>query len=90
MAEDEEISRDQLTALDSRVLAGGAPYADFAVWRPYGARLQRTMKFVAQVIGTDGEWHKKEIAGPQNFLEWEKCYRVFRIGALVLEILVDI
>ena len=87
--EDEEISRDQLTALDSRVLQGSAPYADFSVWRPYGARFERTMKFVAFVVGATGEWVRKEIAGPQNHTEWLKSWRVFRIGCLVLQIVTD-
>ena len=62
--EDEEITRDQLTALDSRVQQGAAPYVDFSVWRPFGDRLDRSMKFVARILNAKGEWTTKEIAGP--------------------------
>ena len=84
--EDEEITKDQLTALDARVQTGSAPYADFSVWRPFGDRLDRTMKFVAHVINAKGEWAKKEIAGPRNLAEWCRSWKLFRMGCRILNI----
>ena len=43
--EQEEPSTEQISALLRRVNSGGAPYADFSVWLPYGKKAHRTQKY---------------------------------------------
>eukprot|EP00971_Amphidinium_carterae_P124642 2469026-Amphidinium_carterae.1 len=40
-APQEEVTGDQLTAVESLLDEGLPPYVDMAVWRPYGLRLQK-------------------------------------------------
>ena len=47
-----EVTDGQLTALDFRVNVGQTPYANFGVWGPYGARLERRLKFNPSHDGT--------------------------------------
>ena len=47
-AEEEEPTGKQFAALDNKLQCDVAPYADFAVFRPFGARLQRAVKFTIQ------------------------------------------
>jgi uncharacterized membrane protein YgcG len=87
--EEEEITGDQLAGLDSKIQSGVAPYADFGVWRPFGARLDRSLKFVALVLDARGQWVRKEISGPANFTAWLTRWKVLRIGLRVLEAVAD-
>ena len=87
--EDEEITGEQLGCLDSLLQGSRVPYADFAIFRPYGARVERQMKFIARVLNARGEWVNKEIAGPPDFGEWGKCYKVYRTGLLTLKAVRD-
>ena len=47
-------SADQLSALVFKLDSGIAPYADFAVFGPYGRRQAKLMRSAAQVFG-DGQ-----------------------------------
>jgi len=82
-AEEEEATGDQLTALDFKVKAGEAPSVDFAVWRPFGNRLGRMLKFQAWVSVGEGRYQMKELAGPPSFDEW-RSWRVFAFAMTVL------
>ena len=75
--EDEEITGEQLAGLDALIQANRVPYADFAVFRPYGARIERQMEFIARVLNPRGEWMNKEIAGPSDFAEWPIGLKMF-------------
>ena len=82
----EEATVDQLSALKFRVDSGSTPFADFAVWRPYGARLGRLLKFQAFFPLPNGGFQMKELSGPPDFEDWKKCWVVFRVAALILKI----
>ena len=45
----EECDGMQFQAVKSKLSADVVPYADFGVFRPYGLRLEREIKFKAQV-----------------------------------------
>ena len=65
-AEEEEATGDQLSALDSRIRSGATPFVDMGVWRPYGARLGRALKFEAIVPLPNGGWQRREHSGPSS------------------------
>ena len=74
---EEEATGDQLVALQARLKLGATPFADFGVWRPYGNRFGRALRFVVQVLRPDGTYQAKEINGPPSFSVWLKCWTVF-------------
>ena len=62
-------SADQLSALKHRLSLGYAPYVDFAIFGPYGARLQLERKFTAQTF-VQGELQTKLIQGTRSIESW--------------------
>ena len=74
----------QLSALDFRVLVGQTPYADFGVWGPYGARLERRLKFTHHMMGADGMWKTIEMPGADSLNTWRSCWSVFRPAAIMV------
>ena len=60
----EEVTDDQLSVIFTVVQAGIAPYADFGVWRPFGQRAAKNMKF----------------GGAKKFLDPTHCLRGRRAG----------
>ena len=62
----EEVTDDQLSVIFTVVQAGIAPYADFGVWRPFGQRAAKSMKFVSHFLDSSGSWRSKEIPGPDS------------------------
>ena len=86
--EEEEPSDAQLAALYRRVVTlGQPPYTDFSVWTPYSRRALRTQKFRTYIPLGDGSFMMKELPGPQNFIQWLACWRVFKVAALSLGII---
>ena len=84
---EEEASPDQLAALRLKLDMDVPPYADFAVFRPHGARLGRTLRFTARIwVPEDGAYVNKEIPGPSTFEEWRRGWRVYRYALLVLNV----
>ncbi|CAK0911850.1 unnamed protein product [Prorocentrum cordatum] len=79
----EQVSDAQLTALSWLHTHGPGIYVDFGVWGPHQLRSERRNKFVAQILQADGTWRSVEIGGPDCFETWEKCWRVFRTGAIM-------
>ena len=67
----------QLTALNFVVQAGLAPYADFALWGPFGARHEKRMRFTARLMDGAGSWVAKEIAGPSSIDSWRESWAVY-------------
>ena len=84
--EEEEATGDQLASLDFRVRQGGTPFVDFAVWRPFGARFGRLLKFSAYLPLPSGGFQTKEINGPASFEDWKKSWRVFAFAMVVLKV----
>ena len=65
-----DASDAQLTALQFVVSNGLAPYTDFAVWGPHGARQERRMRFAQNFMDTSGKWRAVEQGGPANLEVW--------------------
>ena len=78
-----EVSDAQLTALNYKTSQGLAPYADFGVWGPYGARIERRMKFVSHVMNPDGTWRTVELPGADCLDTWRSCWAVFKTAAIM-------
>ena len=72
----------QLSALSQRVAGGGVPYADFAVWGPYGSRIEKRMRFRSSYLDTGGQWKSIEVPGPSSFSVWEECWCVFEAACI--------
>ena len=81
----EEVTDDQLSVIFTVGQAGIAPYADFGVWRPFGQRAAKSMKFVSHFLDSSGSWRSKEIPGPDSLSSWEACWRVFRTVAVMCD-----
>ena len=82
--EQAEASPDQIAALRSKMEAGGAPYADFAVFVAHGARFAKLRKFDAQVF-VNNVLQQRVLRGPSNFQSWMDSWRVFRTAMLSLK-----
>ena len=74
---EQEATLDQITALDARVASGATPFVDFGIWRPYGMRLGRALRFLTHVPMPDGTFQTKELNGPPTFEDWDRCFNVF-------------
>ena len=82
--DEERPTDDQLSALRALIDEDEAPAADFAIWGPHGARMQRDRKYRAQVW-INGEFVTKQLSGPHNFPDWQSSWRIFKSGMLILE-----
>ena len=82
----EEVTDDQLSVLAAVTKAGVTPYADFGVWKPFGQRVAKSLKFTSHFLDHTGAWRCEEMPGPDSFATWEACWRVFRTAAIMCEI----
>ena len=82
----EEVTDDQMSVLCELTKVGIAPFADFGVWKPFGQRHAKTLKFTSHFLDHTGAWRCKEIPGPDCFATWEACWRVFRKAAIMCDI----
>ena len=82
----EEVTDEQLSVLAQAVRAWIAPYAGFGVWRPFGRRSAKKMKFLSHFIDADGQWRCREVPGPDSLVAWEACWRVFRTAAIMTDL----
>ena len=82
----EEVTDDQLSVVHWLTQAGISPYADFGVWRPFGQRAAKSLKFVSHFLDNTGSWRCKEIPGPDSIVTWEACWRVFRTAAIMCDL----
>ena len=72
----ERPSSEQLAALSHRMNAGKAPYADFAVFGPYGRRQTKLLRFTAQVF-VHGELVTRQLRGPGSYQGWRASWGFF-------------
>ena len=79
----EEVTNDQLSVVFHVVQAGIAPYADFGVWRPFGQRAAKSMRFVSHFLDSSGSSRTKE---PDSLASWEACWQVFRTAAIMCDL----
>ena len=78
-------TNEQLAALNWRLVTGGAPYADFALWTPINNRLVHVRKFSTFRQTEVGTWEKVEVKGPGSLMQWRYYWRVFRTAAIMLD-----
>ena len=77
-----EPSATQLAALVARLAnTRKSPYADFAVWGPFGDRVAGFRKFEDEVW-VDGVLTKRLLKGPPSFTAWEASWEVFQVAML--------
>ena len=51
------------------------PFADFGILRPFGARLERSLKFAAKIWNPEKqEYLAKELPGPSSHAEWLRSW----------------
>ena len=84
---DVEPTADQLAALQTVVDDGGPPFADFAVWGNRTYRDSRRPKLRGLRPGGDGLWYPVLFAAPENCHVWTQCYDVWRVGVIMLKII---
>jgi len=85
--EEEESSDAQLAALHRKTFVlKAAPYADLAIFTPFGRKCQKAQKFrVYHPLG-DGSYMMRELPGPQNLQQWLTSWRVYKAACLMLSI----
>lgn len=81
-----EVTDAQLSALAFRVREGPAPYADFGVWGPHGARIERRLRFTAYTMAPGGLVKAVEMPGADSLATWRECWAVFRTAAVMLSL----
>ena len=81
----EDCTTLQLSALAAKLALDEAPSVDFAVWGPFGKRIQKLLYFSSDVF-VNGEYVKRRILGPSNFEGFRKAWQVFRTAALKLDV----
>ena len=74
---------EQLAALQTVVLAGRAPYADFAVWNIWGPRLAKHQDSDSTVL-VGRTWVTKRIQAPSSFVAWQASWDLFEVAMISL------
>ena len=87
--EDENPTKELLTALFPAVFALITIFADFAVWVPHWRRLAKQRRFTAMMINEFGEYVTAELLGPGTFQLWEGCWNVFRTACMMLDLVAN-
>eukprot|EP00435_Cladocopium_sp_Y103_P021888 s3866_g5.t1 len=83
--EEEEPTLEQMSALQRCLqVQDVAPYADFAIYVPFGQRALRASKWRTFVATPDG-YTARELPGPSNFTLWRTCYRLLRTSLIMLD-----
>ncbi|KAF4650528.1 hypothetical protein FOL46_000914 [Perkinsus olseni] len=78
-------TREQLSALRSRLLDNDIPYCDFKVWQTNQRHRLREARQSAWVVNADGEFKKVSQPGLPSYEAWRDSFRVFKFGMLVLK-----
>ena len=74
---------EQLAALRALLQSGRVPFADFAVWSPYGSRLARFRKTDAAVF-IGNALVQKRVEGPTTFEAWCSSWDLFTVAMVSL------
>ena len=82
---EEDVTREQLTGLKTLFADGAPPYADFAIFGPFGRRIQKRLKTSGLVIGASGALQMQAILGPPTIDDWKASWIVFRTGSIMLD-----
>ena len=78
---------EQLSGLKALTDGGQAPYVDFAVFQPFGARMMKRIKFAGLVLNKAGGLMQAELYGPPDIDTWRACFEVFSASAIMLDLL---
>ena len=81
---DEDVTKDQISAVQNLLDNSLVPYCDFSVWGPHGHRILKKSKCRGLVLQGDGTFKEVEIAGPANFEVWDACRRVMATAFIML------
>ena len=84
--ENEEPSTEQVSAMRRRIGQGMSPYADFALFVPYGKKAMRAHKYRTYLPAPGGGYMMREVPGPGNFVQWQASFRVYRTTLLMLDV----
>ena len=84
-AEDVEPTTEQISALAQVLASDLGPYADFAVFGPFGRRMLQKLTYLAWTFTPEGSWVRHELPGPPSFDSWWASFRVYRTTILLLE-----
>ena len=88
-SKDTEPTTEQLSVIQHLLDSGAPPYTDFAIFGPYGHRIERKLRLSGVTIGRDGLLRNVEIAGPPTIGNWLASYHVL-MNALVMTGAVDL
>eukprot|EP00435_Cladocopium_sp_Y103_P067260 s724_g29.t1 len=86
---DSEPTSEQISAISHLLDNGLPPFADFAIFGPYGHRIERKVKLSEMTIGRDGQMRQIELHGPPNIGTWLASYTVL-MTILVVKRAVDL
>ena len=84
--EGEEATSAQLSALYSRTKNGGPCFVDMGIWRPFGNRMGRALRFTIHTMRPNGTMQPKEVSGPSDFQAWSKSWKVFAFAMSTLKL----
>ena len=74
---------EQLAALQAVVVAGRAPYTDFAVWNVWGPRLAKHQDTDATVL-VGSSWVTRRIQAPNSYTAWKSSWELFETAMISL------
>ena len=77
---------EQTKVIEEINSAGLCPAAaDFAVFGPHGASIQRKLKFSPQIL-VNGVWVVQELFGPPSIKMWKACMKVLKVIFILLQL----
>lgn len=83
----QEPSIEQLSGLKALVEGGQCPYADFAIFQPYAARIMKRIKFSGLILNKAGTLSQAEVYGPPDLDNWRACYDVWSNAMIMLDVM---
>ena len=60
------------------------PFAEFAIFGPFGVRSAKLRTFHAHVLSREGTWQQKLLTGPSSFAAWNASWRVYAATLVML------
>ena len=86
---DAEPTSEQISAVSHLLDNGMPPFVDFAIFGPFGHRIERKVKLSGMMIGRDGQMRQVELHGPPNIGTWLSSYNVL-MTVLIMKRAVDL
>ena len=81
----QEPSIEQLSGLKSLLDNNQCPYADFAIFQPFAARIMKRLKFSGLILNKAGVLSQAEVYGPPDLDNWRACYDVWANSMIMLD-----